>query len=144
MTYGDLTKAINAQVVHLWIGSSSSGEMITLNNISKIKTVPVNRVVSRAGAADFFSAMLIEFTAEAVVSQDVYEELDTLSTPNAVAQLPEQVFTINGQNLSGNNTYDITQSFTGQVRQLEDIAGETGHYTVRFIVRILNSSYTPL
>jgi hypothetical protein len=143
MTYGNLANAINAQVVHLWLGDSSTGEFITLNNISKVKDVPVNRVVSRSGAADFYSAMLIEFTAEAVVSDDVYNTLDALSTPNSVAQLTEQVFTVNGQNLSGNDTYDITQTFTGQVRHMEDIAGEAGHYTIRFTVRILNSSYTP-
>lgn len=144
MTLGDLATAINAMVVHLWLGSSSVGEFITLNNIQKSKDVPVSRVTSRAGAADFFGAMLLEFTAEAVVSQDVYNTIDALSTPNSLGALTEQVFTINGQNLSGNNTFDITQTFTGQIRHMDDIAAETGHYTIRFTVRILNSSYTPL
>lgn len=143
MTYGVLANAFNANNVRLWIsGLSPTNELITLFNIQKTKSNPRLRINSRVGAADFYAAPLISVTAEAIVSKDVFQLLDGLSTPNARGALASTQMAVYGQNLSGNTSNDITTQFFAAVSDLSDIANENGTYTVRFTLIIADSTYS--
>ena len=138
-TIGNLANAINAQNVQLLIGTNTA---ITVYNIRHSTDLPVNRTNTRSGAIDFYSYPLIEVTFDATVSKDIYDALEALTILNSRGVLPNQAFSIIGQNISGNTLNDITTSFTANVRSLVGIAGPTGNYAVTCTLRILNSTWT--
>ena len=138
MTLGSLAKAFNAQNVKL---SISGSEVITIFNVTKLKDHPINRINSRAGAADFPSNPLIEVTFDAIVSKDVYTTFDTAATLSSRGVLPLTPFTVVGQNIGGVAGDDITITFSAIVPHMEDLAPERGAYTIRVTLRIANSTY---
>lgn len=138
MTLGDISKAFNAQNVRLQLGSD---EIITCYNINKSKSHPRSRVHTRAGAVDFYSFPLLQVTFDAVVTKTVFDALSALNTLDSRSNLPDGTFSIIGQNLGGSSADDILATFTAEVPELSDIAGEAGHYLIRCTLIIKNSTY---
>lgn len=139
--FGNIAKAFNAQLVKLQIGAGN--ELITLTNISKRSDYPRTTIQTRTGVSYFYADAIREVTCEAIVSQDVYNELTTLNTRDAFGNLPQQAYVVLGKSLSGVSTDDVEADFNAQLPTLEDVAGPEGAYLVRFTLVIQNSSYVP-
>lgn len=134
---GSLAAAINAQNVQLNIGTPQA---ITIFNITAVYDYPINRINSRSGAADFPSNPLREITCDAIISKDLFDLLTTLNTMSARSVLPLQACTITGQSIDGSS--DITATFSAIFPHIEALAADRGAWTVRFTMRIANSTYS--
>jgi hypothetical protein len=135
---GDITKAINSEVVNLSLGSQL---MATIYDTKKSIDSPRLRVNTRSGAADFSSFPLIQLVFTGVVSKDVHAALEALSIPNAQMNLTQQAFTLVGSSITGSSGDNITVNFTGQVYNFSDEAPENGWYLLRCTIIILSSTY---
>lgn len=131
---GSLSKAINAQNVRL--KRAGTDEFITLHNITRRKSTPLTRIITRSGAIDFSNTPLVEISATAVCTKAVFDQLEADSTRNARGALPTVSFTLVGESLSG-AADDITVTFNANVYDVENIAGETGEFLVRFTLRVV-------
>lgn len=135
---GDLAKAINAQNVKLKIGLD---EVIVIYNTELGKDTPINRVGTRSGAADFFQFQVIDLMFESVVTEAVYQTLNTLNTMTSRGALPLQAFTLTGENLGGAAGDDLVITFSGSITLLRSTAPQAGAYAVRCNIRIKNSTF---
>jgi len=140
MTTGNLSQAINSDVVKLSIGAS--GELITLFDIDYGVAPPRNRRSTRAGKLDTYGPPLIDFWASATVSKDVHDQIDGLATQNSRRAYTVETFTIVGENLGGNVANDTSVAFSGEVPEYRVLAPGNGvDMTIRFHVIVDNSTY---
>jgi len=142
MVFDKLLEAFNAQNVRLLLTDSGLQEDFNLYNMTKKKTNPVNRVNSRGGAADFYTATLREITYETVITEQMFKYLDLNSDLNSRSALPKVVGQVIADSISGVGADNMTENFTFQILALEDQSIDGNYWWVRVTMRIVPGSYT--
>jgi len=122
MPFADLSKAFNGKNVRLLMTDSGLDELVNVYNMRKRKITPRNRIDTRGGVGDFASSQLLEIKFESVVTKDLYEYLDTNSNLNARTVLPTIVMQILADSQSGLVPDDITEDFSAQIWELDDLS----------------------
>ena len=142
MVFDKLDEAFNGQNVRLLLTDSGLQEDFNLYNMTKKKTTPRNRVNSRGGAGDFYTAQLREITYETVVTEQMFKYLDTQSTLTSRSALPKVVGQVISDSLSGVGADDMTENFTFQIIDLEDQSIDGNYWWVRVHMIIVPGSYS--
>ena len=137
MPFANLSKAFSGNNVSLLLTDSGLDEVLNMYNMRKRKITPRNRVDTRGGVADFWTNQLLEITFESVVTKDLYEYLNTNSDLNSRTVLPLIVAQILSLSVSGLVPDDVTENFSIQISELEDISinGSYWWIQVKMIVR---------
>jgi len=137
MPFNTLAEAFSGNNVSLLLTDSGLDEVLNMYNMRKRKITPRNRVDSRGGVADFWTNQLLEITFESVVTKDLYQYLNTNSDLNARTVLPLIVMQIIGLSVSGVVADDVTEDFSAQIPELEDLSinGSYWWIQVKMIVR---------
>jgi len=142
MVFDKLAEAFNGKNVRLLLTDGTLNEDFNLYNLSKKKTTPRNRVQTRGGAGDFYTAQLREITYETVVTEQMFKYLDTQSTLNSRSALPATVCQVISDSLSGVGADDMTENFTAEIVDLEDFSIDGNYYWVRVHMIIRPGSYS--
>lgn len=137
MPFADLSKAFSGNDVSLLLTDSGLDEVINMYNMRKKKITPRNRIDTRGGVGDFWTNQLLEITFESVVTKDLYQYINTNSDLNSRTVLPLIVMQILGLSVSGLVPDDVTEDFSAQIYELEDISinGSYWWIGVKMIVR---------
>jgi len=137
---GNLANAINAQAVILeYDDAIDQGEIITIHEIKRRKTHAINRTNTRAGPIDTYPWSIIEVDFVAVLTKDIQNHFETLNTLNPRSALPTENFTLTGLALSGAAENITVGPFTATIPDFESDAGETGEFTARIKLRIIEA-----
>jgi len=137
MPFNDLSKAFSGNDVSLLLTDSGLDEVVNMYNMRKRKITPRNRVDTRGGVADFWTNQLLEITFESVVTKDLYQYLDTNTNLSARTVLPLIVMQVLALSQSGLVPDDVTENFSAQIPELEDLSinGSYWWIQVKMIVR---------
>lgn len=137
MPFANLSKAFSGNNVSLLLTDSGLDEVVNMYNMRKRKITPRNRIDTRGGVSDFWTNQLLEITFESVVTKDLYEYLNTNSDLNSRTVLPLIVAQILALGVSGLVPDDVTENFSIQIPELEDISinGSYWWIQVKMIVR---------
>ncbi len=140
---GNLANAINSQAVILTYNDGvDDGEIITIHDIKRRKIHSINRTNTRAGPIDTYPWSIIEVDFVAVLTKDINTHFDTLNTLSARSALPTEAFTITGLSLSGAGEDITVGPFNATVPDFESDAPETGEFTARIKLRIIEAVAT--
>jgi len=137
MAFNDLAKAFSGNNVRLLLTDSGLDEVINMYNMRKRKITPRNRVDTRGGVADFWTNQLLEITFESVITKDLYLFLNTNTNLNTRTVLPLIVAQVLSDSLSGLVADDVSEDFSAQIYELEDLSinGSYWWIGVKMIVR---------
>jgi len=141
MVFDKLAEAFNGQNVRLLMTDSGLQEDFNVYNMSEKKTTPRNRVQTRGGAGDFYTAQLREVTYETVITKQMLNYLDTQSTLNSRNVIPDTVMQVLADSLDP-VANDIQEDFTAQVIDLEWVSIDGNYWWVRVHMIIKPGSYT--
>lgn len=146
--FDDLAKTFNAQNVKLTIaltigaGQIDYQDVVAIHKVEEIIDNPLTRRNTRGGAKDFAAFSIIEFELTALVTKVVRDRIRSLSKANTRSALSIQSFQIIGENLGGIGGDDTTIPFDAIVRRYRGSALESGEWSITFIIRIDNSTFT--
>lgn len=140
MALGVFANVINAQNVILEVGTQ--GEVLTLFNIVTTDDSTLDRRNTRGGPIDTPTFNLREITADATISNDLYEHFESLRSLTGTGGLSSESFTITGENLSGDNSDDVSITGTYVLRRLETRGAERGRYDITLTMRLIEATET--
>jgi len=141
MVFDKLAEAFNGQNVRLLMTDSGLNEDFNVYNMTEKKTTPRNRVITRGGAGDFYSAQLREVTYETVITKQMLNYLDVRSTLNTRNVIPDTVMQVLADSLDP-TANDIQEDFTAQVIDLEWQSIDGNYWWIRVHMIIKPGSYT--
>ncbi len=146
--FDDLDKTFNAQNVLLAIANTIGAgqvdyqDVIATTKVDEIIDNPTTRRNTRGGAKDFFAFSIIEYEITALVTKVVRDRIRSLSKANTRSALQIQSIQVTGQNLGGIGGDDTVIPFDCIVRRYRGTALETGEWSITFIIRIDNATFT--
>ena len=146
--FDDLSETFNAQNVGLTIaltigaGQVDYQDVIAVHRVEEIIDNPLTRRNTRGGAKDFAAFSIIEFELSALVTKVTRDRIRSLSKANTRSALQIQSFQVKGENLGGIVGNDTTIPFDAIVRRYRGTALDTGDWSITFIIRVDNASFT--
>lgn len=142
MVFNKLTETFNGQNVRLLLTDSGLNEDFNLYNMTKTKTNPSNRVNSRGGAKDYYTATIRDVTYETVITEQMMKYLDSNSDPTTRSALPQIAGRVIADSVSGVPADDMTENFTFEITALSDQSIDGNYWWIRVTMRIVPGTYS--